>query len=59
MHVFVVDTVRRRRAGKAAVWRRAPFTIVLQQPAPAAVPAVLRLTIGPRQPDDRPGAGPR
>jgi 5-methylcytosine-specific restriction endonuclease McrA len=60
MHVFVVDAERRplspchparaRRlltAGKAAVWRRYPFTLILHRAAPEAAPASLRLKVDP------------
>jgi 5-methylcytosine-specific restriction endonuclease McrA len=58
--VFVVDTERRplapchparaRRlltAGKAAVWRRYPFTIILKRAVPEAQPAPLRVKLDP------------
>jgi 5-methylcytosine-specific restriction endonuclease McrA len=58
--VFVVDTehhplapchpARARRllaAGKAAVWRRYPFTIILKRAVPGANPAPLRVKIDP------------
>jgi 5-methylcytosine-specific restriction endonuclease McrA len=59
-HVFVVDTEQRplnpvhparaRRlltSGKAAVWRRYPFTIILKWAVPDAQPAPLRVKIDP------------
>jgi 5-methylcytosine-specific restriction endonuclease McrA len=58
--VLVVDTQQRplspchparaRRllsAGKAAVWRREPFTIILKRAVPEAQPELLRLTLDP------------
>src|SRR5215469_14646645 len=58
--VFVVDTEKRpllpchparaRRlltVGKAAVWRRYPFTIMLKRAIPDAQPAPLRVKIDP------------
>jgi 5-methylcytosine-specific restriction endonuclease McrA len=60
MLVFVVDTAQRplspchparaRRllsAGKAAVWRRYPFTIILKRAVPEAQPDPLRVKIDP------------
>ena len=58
--VLVIDTehcpldpvhpgqVRRLLArGQAAVWRRAPFTLILQRAAPDTPPQPLRLTLDP------------
>ncbi|HEV8194858.1 MAG TPA: RNA-guided endonuclease IscB [Ktedonobacterales bacterium] len=58
--VFVVDTEKRPLApchsararrllaeGKAAVWRRAPFTIILKRTVPAAQPLPLRIKVDP------------
>jgi hypothetical protein len=60
MLVLVVDTARRPlspchparacwllTAGKAAVWRRDPFTIILKRAVPEAQPQLLRLTLDP------------
>jgi 5-methylcytosine-specific restriction endonuclease McrA len=60
MMVFVVDSGKRRLAhchpararrllteGKAAVWRRYPFTIILKRVVPAANPEPLRIKIDP------------
>ena len=59
-YVFVLDTEQRpldpvhpghaRRlltCGRAAVWRRYPFTIILKRAVPEAAPAPLRLKIDP------------
>jgi 5-methylcytosine-specific restriction endonuclease McrA len=60
IRVFVVDTehrplspchpARARRllaAGKAAVWRHAPFTLILKRPVAEATPAPVRLKLDP------------
>lgn len=59
-HVFVVDTNKQPLApvhpgharlllmqGRAAVWRRYPFTLILKCAVPAKVPQPLRLKIDP------------